>query len=196
METLNAQMPELIEKHKAEVSAINDNAHQVVSKAHQVASHNRCPVTGLCKTSGSFEDLLKTHAFSSEQAPQKTMPQLLVFASFSMNRETLKDLAQGLKRAGGALVFRGLVNDSFKETAKAFQDLGEEALIDPTLFRTYGVTTVPAFILRQAEDNPGAHVVFDKISGNVTLGYALSQFAEKGEVKGAQELLAEFRRER
>jgi type-F conjugative transfer system pilin assembly protein TrbC len=71
--------------------------------------------------------------------------------------------------------------------------LGEEALIDPTLFRDYGVTAVPTFILRQAEDAPGAPLVFDKISGNVTLGYALSQFAEKGEVKGAHGLLAQLR---
>lgn len=97
-------------------------------------------------------------------------------------------------------MFRGLVNDGFKDTGKAFQELGEEALIDPLLFRTYGVTAVPAFILRQAGDNSQASmsetpIIFDQISGNVTLDYALSQFAGKGEVKGVHELLAQLRRE-
>lgn len=191
METLNAQTPELIEEYKAEVAAITDNAHQAVS-------HNQCPVTGLCKSAGSFEALLKTHASAPEQTSLKQIPQLLVFVSFSMSKANLKTLAQSLKRIGGSLVFRGLVNDGFKDTGKAFQELGEEALIDPLLFRTYGVTAVPAFILRQAGDNSQASmsetpIIFDQISGNVTLDYALSRFADKGEVKGAHELLAQLR---
>ncbi|MBL0942338.1 MAG: type-F conjugative transfer system pilin assembly protein TrbC [Alphaproteobacteria bacterium] len=192
IKNLNQETSRIIDEYKAGVAAINE-------ADKQTASLKPCP--GVCKSSQDFEALLKApgHTLLPEHASQKQIPELLVFVSFSLPKETLKSLAQSLKRVGGALVFCGLVNDSFKDTGKAFEVLGEEALIDPTLFRAHQVTLVPTFVLRQAQDGPllsQVPLTFDQLSGNVTLDYALSQFAEKGEVKGARELLAQLREQK
>jgi type-F conjugative transfer system pilin assembly protein TrbC len=191
IKNLNQEVPKLIEDYKAEVAAIN-------KEAGQAPLSKQC--TGVCKSSEEFEALLKARGDAPlpPQSLQKQVPQLLVFVSFSMDKETLKALAQNLKQVQGALVFRGLVNDSFKDTGKAFQELGEEALIDPTLFRAHQVTVVPTFVLRQAKDefqdlSSQTLLTFDQIIGNVTLDYVLSQFTEKGEVKGAEKLLRQLR---
>jgi len=92
-------------------------------------------------------------------------PDLLVFVSFSMPMETLKTLNQQAIQHGGKLVFRGLVNNSFKEMALKLRELSAEALIDPTLFEKYQITQVPAIV-------KGHH----KIVGNISLTYALEQF--------------------
>ncbi|MBL0941406.1 MAG: type-F conjugative transfer system pilin assembly protein TrbC [Alphaproteobacteria bacterium] len=197
IKSLNTETSKLIDEYKAEVSKITEPATQSPALKRPLVTD--CPSTVGCKTSENFETFLKSHTqpHLAEQNP-KQIPQLLVFVSFSMQKETLKSLAQSLKQVGGALVFCGLVNDSFKDTGKAFEVLGEEALIDPTLFRAHQVTRVPTFVLRQAQDEfppllSQVPLTFDQLSGNVTLDYALSQFAEKGEVKGARELLAQLR---
>lgn len=74
-------------------------------------------------------------------------PPLMVLVSFSMPLNSLKDLGDSLKKIGGKLVFRGLYNNSFKDMAQKLKDLGHEALIDPTVFKTFKVTQVPVFLL-------------------------------------------------
>lgn len=115
--------------------------------------------------------------FQAQSCPAKPLnveryPSLLIFVSFSMSMATLKQLSQQADQAGGKLVFRGLINNSFKATIPKLKELGSEVLIDPTLFRTYKVDKVPAFVLSH-----------DILYGNVSLSYALKKFAENGEVR-------------
>ncbi len=91
-------------------------------------------------------------------------PELLVFVSFSMPKSSLKTLAKQVNKADGKLVFRGLVNGSFKQMAEKLKELGEEVWIDPTLFEKYKITAVPTFI------HMGR-----RLTGNVSLDYALKQ---------------------
>ena len=91
-------------------------------------------------------------------------PELLVFVSFSMPETSLKTLAQQVRKADGKLIFRGLVNGSFKLMSEKLRHLGEEVWIDPTLFAKYKITKVPTFIYRGR-----------RLTGNVTLDYALKK---------------------
>ena len=118
------------------------------------------------------------------QKPQKRYPTLLVFVSWGMPLASLKDLGAQVSKLGGMMVFRGLLESSFRKTAEKLKELGTSATLDPTLFEAYGVKAVPTFIVRTeetdtAEDRPSQ----DRMTGNVTLVHALEQFAEKGEAR-------------
>src|SRR5262249_14246652 len=115
---------------------------------------------------------------------EERYPRLLIFVSFSMPIETLRQLSLQVHQAGGKLVLRGLINNSFKETIPKLKELGAEVLIDPTLFRTYRIDKVPAFVLQEKSPLfPGEAVRHDILYGNVSLPYALKQFTEKGDAK-------------
>lgn len=99
---------------------------------------------------------------------------LLAFVSFSMPDETLLSLAKEIEQFGGVLVLRGLPENSFKELAKRLLLLKEKGLtasfqINPKLFYEYEITNVPAFVLLGKQG-------FDKVSGNISLEYALELF--------------------
>ena len=91
-------------------------------------------------------------------------PEFLVFVSFSMPKASLKALVKQVNQADGKLVFRGLVNGSFKQMAEKLKELGAEVWIDPTLFEKYKITAVPTFVCRGR-----------RLTGNVSLDYALKQ---------------------
>jgi conjugal transfer pilus assembly protein TrbC len=104
------------------------------------------------------------------------MPELLVFASFSLPSESLKQLAAQVGKAEGVLVFRGMYQGSMKKTISllhTFNQQGVPAIIHPKLFSTHGVTHVPTFLLKET----------DRMVGNVPLAYVLRAFAEGGDNK-------------
>lgn len=113
-----------------------------------------------------------------------------LFASFGLNDTTLRQMLDYAKIYNGVIVLRGIEDNSFKTTAEHIQKLaseGEEVaiIIDPTLFKQYQVTQVPAYVLaRQAECPVGmsCKARYDKITGNITPKYALEKFVEKGEL--------------
>ena len=74
-------------------------------------------------------------------------PSLLVFVSFSMPEQSLRDWHEQVSQAGGVLVMRGLAVETLEETHRHFRRVfGEHTggyMIDPTLFRLYGVLKVP-----------------------------------------------------
>lgn len=107
-------------------------------------------------------------------------PMLLVFVSFSMPMESLKLLGEQVQKAGGSLVFRGLVKDSFPLTAQKMQELGTEAMIDPTLFEAFQVKAVPTFImLKSPLQNTEQLPEHDQLTGHVSLKHALDTFTRE-----------------
>ena len=143
-----------------------------------------------------FDAILKQAAGNGEGQGQA--PLFIVFASLSMPAESLKPLIRDTARAGGAVVFQGFPGNSMK----AFQqgilrvvERGQDAAnvgIDPRLFRAFHVESVPTFVVAssdfdlcsgfQCETAPPAH---DRMSGNVTVEYALETIAE-GKGPGAR----------
>ncbi len=132
-------------------------AHTLVQKALKGAS---CKTNALGERS-SHETALKT---ISGEREEKKYPDLLVFVSFSMPLESLKELSKQVHKKGGKLVFRGLYEGSFKKMAEKVKELSGDVLIDPTLFREHHITRVPVFFYK-------THT----LSGNVSLSYALEK---------------------
>ncbi|MBN9413082.1 MAG: type-F conjugative transfer system pilin assembly protein TrbC [Candidatus Paracaedimonas acanthamoebae] len=144
----------------------------------------------LCPTS---QEHPKTCPVQKLSAPQEEkLPTVLVFASFSMPQATIKHLAIDLKKVGGALVIRGLINNSFKETAMALQKLETGVLLDPTLFEKYNVTSVPTFIIFEG-DLKDEHPPYDRLMGNVSLRFVLEKVAQEGEIKSVALLLEKLK---
>lgn len=140
------------------------------------ALDSKCPSGGDCGTDFALhEDSLR------------------VFASFSMSDTALLSFSKALEKTGGTLVFRGLPENSFQAFAQKILDLkkkgmGAQVSVDPESFEKFQIKNVPTICLTFQED-------VDKISGNVSLQYALSRFSEKGETKEkAHELLQQLER--
>lgn len=119
--------------------------------------------------------------------------ELKVFVSFSMPDTALLSFSKALEKTGGTLVFRGLPENSFQEFAQKIlelkkQGMGAQVSVDPESFEKFQIKNVPTICLNGNEG-------MDKISGNVSLQYALSSFSEKGETKEkARELLQQLER--
>lgn len=100
-------------------------------------------------------------------------PPLLVFVSFSMPKESLHQWIAQTRRAGGAVVIRGLIDNSFRKTAEVLSPILEKEssgiLLDPAPFKTFNIDKVPAVIVQQDATD------FDAFYGDTTLEYALEQ---------------------
>ncbi len=138
------------------------------------------------------EEITDKTSKSAKSFLQRTeQPLLLVFVSFSMPKKALENLAKEVKRAGGILVLRGLKENSFKRTASALLPLiektGQGALIDPLLFRQFDIQRVPSFVLtRYQKCLPHQSCLpqkFDKVTGHVSVRYALEEMAKNGDLK-------------
>jgi len=136
-----------------------------------------------------------THPIEAAELPdtsrhEKREPtQLLVFISFSMPRESLKATAISVKRAGGTLVLRGLVENSLKKTIAKIQsifgaDYFSVLTIDPVAFKTFDIQAVPAVVVTQHSrpESENAHSIsFDIVRGDAGLIYVLKKIAVEGE---------------
>lgn len=133
-----------------------------------------------------FEEVKPTKTSSCNQlegrlknlAPVTNLPtainnkeELLVFVSFSLPESVLKSLHQQSQQNNGRLIFRGLVNDSFKETQKAFLNTGIEGYIDPILFEKHTIQQVPTFVLVTKTGS-------DRVAGNISVSEALKIMGE------------------
>lgn len=111
---------------------------------------------------------------------QKSSSTLLVFVTLSMSDEALKAYARDLRKIGGRLIIRGLIDDSFLKTSKRLKDLGIEVDIDPIAFEAFQITQVPAIVhtkgLTRSYDGP-----YDRMIGVVSVLHALEEFERSGE---------------
>lgn len=150
---------------------------------------------------GRYQNKLNS---ATTQTPK--LNRLIIFISLSMPANSLKQLDAQAREAGGLLVLRGLINNSYKDTVATLSgmtDKGINAVIDPRLFEVYAVEAVPAFVVNPNEVHPCFESkckmtpLHDKISGDMSLEYALQQIAEHGENAApvANEYLNILRRE-
>lgn len=112
---------------------------------------------------------------------EKLSSTVLLCVTLSMNDEALKAYDRALRKVGGRLVIRGLIDDSFLKTSKRLKQLGIEVDIDPTVFDQFKVDHVPTFI--HAKGKPGAYEsVHDRITGSVSVLHALEEFERGGDL--------------
>lgn len=126
-----------------------------------------------------------------ETARPRDESALFILVSFSMPPESIERLAAQAGKAGATLVLRGMVDGSMKRTAEVAAEFvkkhpGAQFQIDPTLFKRFAVTRIPAFVLtaRAGEDDScakdcDARDTFASVSGDVTLDYALDYLARR-----------------
>lgn len=121
---------------------------------------------------------------SKEQYTTSTNLALYIFASLSMPKLRLIELIKSATHYNGVVVFKGLKNNSYQETAKYLQPIikaaGAGVIIDPTLFSEFNIIKVPVFVLH----NPIIKQ-HDQITGNISLTHALEEFAKHGDLKQA-----------
>ncbi|WP_226554735.1 type-F conjugative transfer system pilin assembly protein TrbC [Celeribacter naphthalenivorans] len=111
----------------------------------------------------------------------------ILFASFSMPKESLRQMMQEATQYGATIVFRGFVDNSVFETRakleEVFEDdeIGEAFAIDPTLFRRFEVKSVPMVVVLGEEldvcETPNCEAdampLHDRLLGNIPLETAL-----------------------
>lgn len=112
----------------------------------------------------------------------------IYFVSFSIPEEGLQRMLAETRRYGIPATLRGLVNNDMKQTVDAVSQLvqngaTEGVQIDPTLYSQYGITSVPALVVRCEKG-------FDVIRGNLKLEQALQKMVSQGDCSDvAQQLL-------
>lgn len=118
-------------------------------------------------------------------------PELYAMVSFSMPDASMDRLADLSARAGATMVLIGLHQDSLQKTIERVSTITKrhsnlKFTIDPTLFRKFGVQSVPTFVLvKPAVDQSACTKAcapedqFTSLSGDVTLDYALEYIAAK-----------------
>jgi conjugal transfer pilus assembly protein TrbC len=124
-----------------------------------------------------------------QKSAARRMDELMVFASFTMPRESLRRVVSQARQLGASVVLRGFKNNSLKETARAIEALGEpggNVLVNPRAFTQYKVRAVPTLVLASAATIdqvdregcalPGHYVA---VSGDVSLDYALEEIARR-----------------
>ena len=129
-----------------------------------------------------------THSLSQRSFTESHNPSLYVFVSLSMPTKGLIELGREAKKYNGGLILRGLYQGSYQKTAaylKEFIDkTGTGIIIDPTLFKTYKIQSVPTIVVESSPE------VYDKISGFISLKAALEIVEKEGIVADkAREIL-------
>lgn len=128
-------------------------------------------------------------AQQQQQADQsKPETSAIYFVSFSIPEEGLQRMFAETRRYAIPATLRGLVNNDMKQTVDAVSQLVQNGAtegiqIDPTLYSQYGITSVPALVVR-CENG------FDVIRGNLRLEQALQKMVSQGDCSDvAQQLL-------
>ena len=149
----------------------------------------------------NLKEMMEMPGFDQDlkAAVLKPRPSLQIFVSSSMPIGLLKSYAREANRYNGVLVFRGLPGGSFHKLSRLVTDIsGDNAKgiamqIDDEAFKAFDIKRVPTIVLSKqasifSEQVKGGS--FDKISGNITIKYALEVFTKEGDLKvNARELL-------
>lgn len=120
-------------------------------------------------------------------------PRFIGFASLSMPPAALRAMVDDVTRAGGVVALRGLSQNSARALTAALSKVAKpgERLdgvgIDPRLFRAFGIEAVPAYVVAASDfdlcdgfDCQTQVPPHDRMSGNVSAGYALETFSRGG----------------
>jgi type-F conjugative transfer system pilin assembly protein TrbC len=182
LEDLISSKDSIVKKHMQEanklITEINLNALRPKLRAEAIIINSKAN----CKKYGNWEWFNELNLQESNIAVATKPYELYIFVSLSMPMLRLIDLLKNAKNYGGMVILRGLKNNSYKETTSYLQEIIKQAgaglVIEPNLFSKYHITKVPAFVL-----NDPALKKYDKITGNVTLQYALEEISRSAELK-------------
>lgn len=187
----------LAENVRLRSEAVRDEARQTQDQARANRERYTQAIDRRRKNSKShkkdqvfdFDRMIADHAKMTE-ANFGDAPRFIAFASLSMPPQALKALVQDTAAAGGVTVLRGFPGGSAKQLKKMLAAMGQSgeqlsALgIDPRLFRAFDIKAAPSFVMASSDftlcdgfDCKGAVPPHDRMTGNVSVEYALETFA-------------------
>lgn len=167
-------------------------------RAGAIANGRRMPPpsaadAGRASATGINLDAVISAATKVEQGVSDPRPRFLAFASMSMPPQALRQMIRDVGKAGGVVVFQGFPGNSLQRFSAGLRrvvDRGQSTAsigIDPRLFRAFAVTSVPTYVVGSTDFEPcdgfrctTALPPHDRMTGNVTPGYALTTFSEGG----------------
>jgi type-F conjugative transfer system pilin assembly protein TrbC len=135
------------------------------------------------------------------QVENKKKFDLMVFISFSLPEETIRQYSRQAAEYGAVLVLRGMHNNSLEQTKIAGAQVnpsGVEWNIAPATFRKFKIDRVPVIVLADAagasvlEDGCAKESDYLRVDGDVSIHHALvlmKQYGKGGLVKTAENLL-------
>lgn len=126
-----------------------------------------------------FIDSLQQQQRQKLEGEEKPVPRAQYFLSFSIPPEGIKPLIDDAARLQIPATLRGLINNDLKQTVTAIYDLVKDEKrggiqIDPTAYKTYGITAVPALVVT-------CNGRWDRVAGNLRLDAMLKKVAEDGD---------------
>jgi type-F conjugative transfer system pilin assembly protein TrbC len=164
---------------------INKNQNKLFAKQAQALPKIDYNITKEERQKDAIADLLHNYRFKPDEVKKASITHypLMIFVSSSIPKSALKDLMIQAKQGGGILVFRGIIG-SLRNTQQFLADISKEnvsAIIDPRLFDIFQIQLVPTFVVlsdvvQDCQNNDCQFTpVHDRITGNITLKYALEQ---------------------
>lgn len=123
--------------------------------------------------------------------------EVLLFTSLAVPSASWRASARDAARIGAPLVLRGVAEAGLPETARRIVtrlgDAKAGVTIDPRLFRLFGIARVPAVVVVPGGVPPCRHrgcaddvpLVFDRVTGNLSLAAALEAVASEGDAARA-----------
>lgn len=111
----------------------------------------------------------------------QTSTPFIYFVSFSIPEAGLKQMVPEASQLGIPTLIHGLIDNDFRKTASAVFELVKESgeggvQIDPKTFAQYGITQVPALVVRCEQG-------FDVMYGNIRLLSAIERVASEGDCR-------------
>jgi type-F conjugative transfer system pilin assembly protein TrbC len=194
-----AQKAEKSKTYQSAKTWIDSNKTKIFARQQEVSSQNLQSTRDNEKANkDAITQLLNSYNFKQNdiQKSQIIHYPVMIFVSSSIPQQSLKDLMLQARKTGAVLVFRGFIGN-LRNTAEFMQRLTKDnvsAIIDPRLFEMFKIERVPTFVVAsndiQGCEGSSCSVTpqHDRISGNITLNFALEQIANgKGSSKSVAE---------
>lgn len=188
----------------AQAAAAQDTAEErkgVMDRAAALATPGKINIAPATKASVGVIDpeaIAKQYAQVQHQAPGKRdedTNEVMVFVSLSMPKASLERASRDTRKAGAALVMRGVTKGvgpgRWAQSMAALEPItknGGEVSLHPDLFERYGIKRVPAVVVATeptagcSEDSCREYAV---IYGDVSLSYSLDRLTDRTDAIGA-----------
>lgn len=138
---------------------------------------------------------LLSSVFAYDQTPLsvKKQPDILIFVSFSMPKQSLEAILRDAKKIHATVVIRGLINNSFQSTMLRIAELvktsgGDGMVLNPIWFKRFAIKQVPSVVVVPegsicfTQDTCSEDRDYDRITGDIPLSAALKMIRDKGNV--------------
>jgi conjugal transfer pilus assembly protein TrbC len=188
----------------AQAASARDTAEQrkeLMGRAAALATPGKINISPATKANVGVIDpeaIAKQYAQVQHQAPGKRdedKNEVMVFVSLSMPKASLERASRDTRKAGAALVMRGVTRGvgpgRWAQSMAALEPItknGGEVSLHPDLFERYGIKRVPAVVVATeptggcSEDSCREYAV---VYGDVTLSYSLDRLTDRTDAIGA-----------